>query len=76
MNGDGAREVRRRHEIGDASAIDDHGGALAHNRAVENMVRRDGVEPCAGHLVRVTFCKWRGRSTLMPRLCARRIASA
>jgi hypothetical protein len=43
MNRDGAREVRCRNEIGDASAIDDHGGALAHNRAVENMVRRDGV---------------------------------
>jgi hypothetical protein len=27
------------------SAIDDHGGTLAHGRAVENVVRRDGVQP-------------------------------
>jgi hypothetical protein len=39
------------------------------------MVRRDGVEPRPLHLVRVTFCKWRGRSTLMPRHWATRMAS-
>jgi hypothetical protein len=70
------REVRRCNDISDTSAIDNHGGALSHNRAVENMVRRNGVQPRPIHLVRVIFCKWRGRSTLMPRLCATRIAKA
>ena len=42
-NGHGARQVRPRHELGDAGAVDDDRGALVHDGAVENMVRRDGV---------------------------------
>ena len=72
----GPRQLARRHEIHDASTVHDHGGMLAHNGAVENVVRGDGVRPQAIHLVRVTFCKWRGRSTLMPRHWATRMASA
>ena len=37
MNGDSAREIRRCNEIGDTSAIDNHGGTLVHKRAIENM---------------------------------------
>src|SRR5262249_44158352 len=73
-SGHGARQLAGRDEIHDASAVHDDGGTLAHDRAVENVVRGDGVQYRAIHLVRVIFCKWRGRSTLKPRHWATRMA--
>jgi hypothetical protein len=75
-NGHGPRQVARRDEVHDARAVQDDSCMLVHHGAVENAVRGDGVRPQAIHLVRVTFCKWRGRSTLMPRHWATRMASA
>ena len=74
-NGNGPRQVRRRHEVRDASTVHDHGGALAHVGPVEHMVRGYCVQRRFAHLVSVTFCRCRGRSTSVPRRCATRIAS-
>ena len=70
------RQVGRRHQLGDAGAVDDHRATLAHGAAVEHMVRRDRVRRGVAHRVRVTFCRCRGRSMSVPRCRASRIASA
>jgi hypothetical protein len=56
-NGHGPRQLAGRDEIHDASAVHDDSRMLVHDGAVENVVRGDGVQPQAIHLVRVTFCK-------------------
>ena len=52
------------------------GGVAMHGRAIEHAVCRDCVLPLRAHRVRVTFCRWRGSSTSVPRKAARRITKA
>ncbi len=76
MNGDPPRQVRRGDEVGDAHTVHDDGCVFAQGRAVEHTLRRHCVQPRAVHLVRVTFCRWRGKSTSVPRARATLIAKA
>src|SRR5262249_4872304 len=76
LNGNLPRQVRRGDEIGDARPVHDDGRALTQSGAVEQTLSRYGVQPRAVHLVRVTFCKWRGTSTSVPRARATLIAKA
>ena len=75
-HGDRPRHLPARHDLRDASAVHDHGRTLVHGGTVEDMIGHNGVQCWLDHLVRVTFCKCRGRSTLVPRHCATRMASA
>ena len=68
------RDFGARRHRDDILAIDQDGGITLHSDAVEYIVCRDSV-PARRHLVRVTFCKWRGRLTLVPRRAATSIAS-
>ena len=71
----GRRQLVRRHQGGDPRAVQDHGVALPDAGAVEDGVGGDRVRRGGRHRVRVTFCRWRGRSTSMPRRSASRTAS-
>src|SRR5262249_61520650 len=75
-NGNSGREFAGRYEISDARTVDDDGCVLAHGGAVENVIGDEGLQLWLFHLVSVTFCRCRGRSTSAPRDWARRIASA
>ena len=56
-------------------AVDKHTGMLMELCAIEHVIGDDGVQVLRAHLVRVTFCKCGGRSTLLPRRWATWITS-
>ena len=55
----------------------DHDGAImVQDRAVEDGAGHDRVLIQSAHRVRVTFRRWRGRSTSVPSRSARRMSIA
>src|SRR3954470_8757426 len=74
-HGDLPRQSRLRHDLSNVGAVYDHSCTLVHNGAVENMIGYDGMEGRLHYLVRVIFCRCRGRSTFVPRHCATRMTS-
>ena len=63
MPGGRSRRGTRRGDIG---ALDHDGAVPVQRGAVEHDIGGDGVALAAAHRVRVTFCRWRGRSGSMP----------
>ena len=67
-----ARQVTRQDQGADPAAFDDDGVVTVQDRAIEHRIGGDRVRSGAFHRVRVTFCRWRGRSGSMPSRSARR----
>src|SRR5262245_42837069 len=60
----------------DTRTLDDNGRVVRNGGAVEHSLRHYGVLLGLPHRVRVTFWRWRGWSTFVPRWTAMRTASA
>ena len=63
-------------ELRDAAPLDHDGAIMVQVRTVEDGTGHDRVLVRSAHRVRVTFRRWRGRSTSVPSRCARLMSIA